>query len=140
MATERLSAAQARRTALAAQGFTDRSPSGTPPTMAHLKRVVGRTGLLQMDSVNIVARAHFMPIYSRLGPYDPPDLLHRAAWQPVRGPTPSGRVLGARGRAHPGRGLAAVPLAHGRIRRWPLSAHPRDHASQPESRRRRTGV
>ncbi|WP_439033079.1 winged helix-turn-helix domain-containing protein [Gordonia terrae] len=81
---ERFSPAQARRTALAAQGFTDRRP-GAAPTMAHLKRVVARTRLLQMDSVNIAARAHFMPLYSRLGPYDP-DLLHRAAWRPNRGP------------------------------------------------------
>ncbi|KSU60794.1 MULTISPECIES: winged helix-turn-helix domain-containing protein [unclassified Gordonia (in: high G+C Gram-positive bacteria)] len=83
MAPDRLSIAQARRIALAAQGFTDRRPAAAP-TMAHLKRVVGRTRLLQMDSVNIAARAHFMPLFSRLGAYDP-DLLHRAAWQPGRG-------------------------------------------------------
>ncbi|WP_168703007.1 winged helix-turn-helix domain-containing protein [Gordonia paraffinivorans] len=83
MARERITTSQARRIALAAQGFADGRPSGTPTT-AHLKRVVGRTGLLQMDSVNIVARAHFMPLFSRLGPYDP-DLLHRAAWRPGRG-------------------------------------------------------
>ena len=83
MAPDRLSIAQARRIALAAQGFTDRRPAAAP-TMTHLKRVVGRTRLLQMDSVNIAARAHFMPLFSRLGAYDP-DLLHRAAWQPGRG-------------------------------------------------------
>ena len=83
MAPDRLSIAQARRIALAAQGFTDRRPAAAP-TMAHLKRVVGRTRLLQMDSVNIAARAHLMPLFSRLGAYDP-DLLHRAAWQPGRG-------------------------------------------------------
>ena len=47
MAPDRLSIAQARRIALAAQGFTDRRPAAAP-TMAHLKRVVGRTRLLQM--------------------------------------------------------------------------------------------
>ncbi|MCX2965417.1 winged helix-turn-helix domain-containing protein [Gordonia aquimaris] len=78
--TRALSIHQARRIALAAQGFTDRLPT-VAPTLAHLRRVVGRTRLLQMDSVNIAVRAHYMPLFSRLGVYDM-QLLDRAAWRP----------------------------------------------------------
>ena len=74
--TTSLSLAQARRIALAAQGFLD--PAHDPPTMRTLARTVARTGVLQVDSVNVLARAHLMPLYSRMGPYDP-DLLVRAS-------------------------------------------------------------
>jgi uncharacterized protein YcaQ len=60
---------EARRIALAAQGFTDPLPS--KPTKRHLHRVIGRTAVLQLDSVNIVARPQFVVPYSRIGPYDP---------------------------------------------------------------------
>ena len=76
-----LSAAQARRVALAAQGFLD--PLHEPPTLRTLTRTVERTGVLQVDSVNVLARAHLMPLYSRMGAYDP-DLLRRAAEQRPR--------------------------------------------------------
>ena len=71
-----LSRAQARRVALAAQGFCDRPH--TVPTMRTLQRTVARTGVLQVDSVNVLARAHLMPLYSRMGPYDT-ELLRRAS-------------------------------------------------------------
>jgi len=77
--SERLTLAVARRIALAAQGFTDRAPTGLPDRR-HLRRVLGRTQLLQMDSVNVFERAHYLPLFSRLGPYDK-ALVDRAAYR-----------------------------------------------------------
>ena len=73
-----MSVAAARRTALAAQGFADPAPRGEV-NRRHLQRVLGRTKLLQLDSVNVAVRAHYMPVFSRLGRY-PADLLDTAAW------------------------------------------------------------
>ena len=67
---------QARRIALAAQGFTDRAHA--TPTTRTFDRTLQRTGVLQVDSVNVLQRAHYMPLYSRMGPYDV-DLLRRAS-------------------------------------------------------------
>lgn len=76
-----LSVAQARRIALAAQGFLDKPHAA--PTMRTFQRTLERTGVLQVDSVNVLQRAHYMPLYSRMGPYDI-DLLRRASEQKPR--------------------------------------------------------
>jgi uncharacterized protein len=72
-----MTAAGARRTALAAQGFAT-----APPSTANrraLQRVLERTQLLQLDSVAAVVRAHYAPVFSRIGGYDR-DLLDELAW------------------------------------------------------------
>jgi uncharacterized protein YcaQ len=77
-----LSAAEARRLALAAQGFAD-GRSDTRADGWGIRRVLKRVGLLQLDSVNVLERAHYLPAFSRLGPY-PRELLDRASQRAPR--------------------------------------------------------
>ena len=65
----KIGAALARRIALAAQGFGIERPDGAS-NLGHVKRAIDRLGLLQIDSVNVLARAHYLPLFSRLGNYD----------------------------------------------------------------------
>ncbi|MGH6999059.1 MAG: DNA glycosylase AlkZ-like family protein, partial [Phenylobacterium sp.] len=74
---EEISAREARRIALAAQGFAERRPAA--PGKRHLLKTIERLGVVQIDSVNVVSRTHYLPMFSRLGAY-PRPLLEEIAW------------------------------------------------------------
>ncbi|MBV8393844.1 MAG: YcaQ family DNA glycosylase [Alphaproteobacteria bacterium] len=76
--SRKLSAAAARRIALAAQGFGAPRPDGQT-NLGHVRRAIDRVGLLQIDSVNVLTRAHYLPLFSRLGNYDSQH-LDELAW------------------------------------------------------------
>ena len=80
--TETLSPKAARRIALAAQGFGRAQPGA--PGRSHVRGVARRLGVIQIDSVNVVTRTHYLPGFSRLGDY-PREALETEAWGTRRG-------------------------------------------------------
>jgi uncharacterized protein YcaQ len=81
----KISLSQARRIALAAQGLGEPRSSGEA-TRLRMGRAIERSGLLQIDSVNVLTRMHYLPLFSRLGAYSRP-LLEEAAWGAKRNRT-----------------------------------------------------
>jgi hypothetical protein len=78
-----LSLSQARRIALAAQGLDKGRPAG-PVTARTVGRTFARIQLVQIDSVNVLARSHYLPFFSRLGDYDRSILQRMAGRHPRR--------------------------------------------------------
>lgn len=72
-----LSAAEARRIAIGAQQFL---PAAAPRNVRAIAEIVRRLGVVQIDSVNVLVRSHYLPVFSRRGPYSV-ELLDRAAYQ-----------------------------------------------------------
>jgi uncharacterized protein len=85
-----LSAAEARGTALAAQGMGRPRPNGRIDAR-RLRRAIDDVGLLQLDSVNALCRSHYLPLFSRLGPYRRAT-LDRLAWHTDTAAEPATRA------------------------------------------------
>ena len=81
--TVRLTLSQARRAALLAQGLAKTRPTA-PPTTRSVGRILDKLQLLQIDSVNVLVRSHYLPVFSRLGAYDPAVLDRFAGRHPRR--------------------------------------------------------
>lgn len=79
---ESISLKQARRLALAAQGFNRKAAAG-PIKARHVTQLIERLGVVQIDSVNALVRSHYLPLFSRLGNY-PQNFLDQAAWSQGR--------------------------------------------------------
>ncbi|MEV0432906.1 crosslink repair DNA glycosylase YcaQ family protein [Nocardia sp. NPDC050413] len=110
---QRMNAAAARRIALAAQGFGKRRPAN--PKRRAILDVVARTRLLQLDSVSAVVRAHYAPVFSRIGPYDR-TLLDGAAWSD----SPRARRGLVEYWAHE---AALIPVADWPLMRWRMAEY-----------------
>jgi hypothetical protein len=114
----RVALTNARRIALAAQGFSSGPrPAGREPGLAAITATVRRLGLLQLDSVNVFSRAHYMPLFSRLGPYDR-ALLDRIA---AHGTGPVDRRL-VEYWAHE---ASLIPIEYHRLFRWRMDERDR---------------
>ncbi len=105
--SQTLSLAEARRIALAAQLFVP--AVAAPKGAAALGKIVRRLGAVQIDSVNVLVRSHYLPLYSRCGSYRAGAARARG----VRRQPLAVRVLGPRSFVPARRALSAVPLAHG---------------------------
>lgn len=109
----RLTAAQARRYAIAAQGL-DRPRTAGKLDRRHFRKVVDTLGLVQLDSVNVFSRAHYMPFFSRLGPYDR-DALDDWLWR-------SGEIF-----EYWGHEASLIPMTQHPVWRWRTKAAWRWH-------------
>ena len=106
-----LTSTEARRLVLAAQGLATARPTGQrAPGKAAVRRMVERLGVLQIDAVNVLVRAHYLPLFARLGPYDVRHLDELAYGDHELF-------------EYPGHALSLMTVDHHPLLRWRMEAH-----------------
>ena len=113
-----ISLGEARRIALAAQGFSDPRPTGRVDRR-HLRRVLDRIGLIQIDSVNVLVRSQELPLFARLGRH-PRSLIADA--------TAAGELF-----EYWVHEASHVPTAHHHLYRWHMEGHMEGHMKGPHT-------
>lgn len=98
---------QARRYALGAQGFIDGRAEGRVD-VRHFRKIIDQVKLVQLDSVNVFSRTHYMPFFSRIGPYDR-EALDEWLWQ-------SGEMF-----EYWGHEASVIPVDDHRLFRWRMA-------------------
>ena len=101
-----VSRVEARRIALAAQGFGRKRTIRARTRPTEIVDAVARLGVVQLDSVNVLCRAHYLPLFARLGAYDR-SVLDAAAWS-----RPSALF------EYWAHQASLTPVAHHRLLRW----------------------
>ncbi|WP_134122092.1 winged helix-turn-helix domain-containing protein [Kribbella kalugense] len=106
---DEVSVGVARRVALGAQGFGDGRPRRGD--VRAVRKAIGRAGVLQLDSVNVLTRSHYLPVFARVGNY-PREMLDKLAWG-------RGRELFEYFWGHK---AALIPLTNYPLMRWRMRA------------------
>jgi uncharacterized protein YcaQ len=117
---EKVSNKRARRIALIAQGFGEERPGGNVG-VRQLKQVVDRVGVLQVDSVNVLTRSHYLPLFARVGGYER-ETLDRMCWGEKR------ELF----EYFWGHKASLIPLGSYRLLRWRMRAAERQDWSDPD--------
>ena len=107
----RLTADAARRAALAAQGLARPANDGGVRNVTHYRKVMATVATLQLDSVNVVSRSHYLPVFARLGVYETEKLDRYTA--------ASGEIF-----EYWGHMASLLPVADHRLFRWRMEEWP----------------
>ncbi len=115
-----IDAGQARRIALAAQGFDVPRPR-TRAELRHVRRALASVAVLQLDSVNVLCRSHYMPVFSRIGGYDRAILDGLAEHEPASGDGPPRRRLPRELFEYWAHQASLIPIGYQPLFRWRMA-------------------
>ena len=115
-----INAGEARRIALAAQGFDVRRPRARAE-LRHVRRALASVAVLQLDSVNVLCRSHYMPVFSRIGAYDRAILDALAGHEPTSADGPPRSRLPRELFEYWAHQASLIPIGYQPLLRWRMA-------------------